>query len=218
MPDPSPDASGVRLSRRAALATLAAVATGAVVGCTSPQDQRRDVAPRPSEPSVDPDVTVAAEALAAQRAMVNLLSATRDRHPRLAAVLAPAVTAHQAHAAMLSKAVPKGSPARRSPSASPSTSPSPSASSSASSSPSSSTSAAGSGSPTTGPRSTTVPRDPERALRRVVAAERDLTTTTKRQAFRAESGAYARLLGSMAAAAAQSAVTLSAATTGGRSS
>lgn len=214
MPDPSPDASGVRLSRRAALATLAAVATGAVVGCTSDQAQRRDVAPRPSEPSVDPDVTVAAEALAAQRAMVDLLSATRERHPRLAAVLAPAVTAHQAHAAMLSKAVPKGSPARRSPSASPSTSPSPSTSSSASSGPS----AAGSGAPTTGPRSATVPRDPERALRRVVAAERDLTTTTKRQAFRAESGAFARLLGSMAAAAAQSAVTLSAATTGGRSS
>ena len=214
MPDPSPDASGVRLRRRAALATLAAVATGAVVGCTSHQDQRRDVAPRPSEPSADPDVTVAAEALAAQRAMIDLLSATRDRHPRLAGVLAPAVAAHQAHAAMLSKAVPKGSPARRSPSASPSTSPSPSASSSASSSPS----AAGSGSPTTGPRSTTVPRDPERALRRVVAAERDLTTTTKRQAFRAESGAFARLLGSMAAAAAQSAVTLSAATTAASSS
>jgi hypothetical protein len=48
-----------------------------------------------------------------------------------------------------------------------------------------------------------VPGDRARALRQVVTAERDLALATKRHAFRAQSGAFARLLGSMAAAAAQ---------------
>jgi len=42
----------------------------------------------------------------------------------------------------------------------------------------------------------------------VARAERELGTTLKRHAFKAESGAFARVLGSMAAAAAQNAAVL----------
>jgi hypothetical protein len=128
-------------------------------------------------------VTVAAEALANQREMLDLLAATRKRHGRLSRRLAPVVAAHEAHEALLAEAVPKGL------SASPTTSPSPSPDGSA--------------------RRTRVPRNRARALDQVAQRERELTTATKRHAFSAESGAFARLLGSMAAAAAQHATTLS---------
>lgn len=212
MPLPSSPADGFRLSRRAALAALVATVGGVVVGCTSPPEDRRgkDSAPRPPEPSVDPDVAVAAEALANQRQVLALLEATRERHPRLAGDLAPAIAAHQAHADMLSDAVPPGVPVR------PSLSPSPAASTGGSHAPSpsaadESTSAGpGEGNPGETAPTLAVPRKRARALAQVVAAERELATSTKRHAFRAESGAFARLLGSMAAASAQYAVVLSA--------
>ena len=53
-----------------------------------------------------------------------------------------------------------------------------------------------------------VAEDPERALAAVARAEDELTLTGKRSAFAAESGAFARVLASMAAAAAQQAVLL----------
>lgn len=46
------------------------------------------------------------------------------------------------------------------------------------------------------------------AVERLVVLERVLSTTAQRQSFAAESGAFARLLASMAAAAAQNAVVL----------
>ncbi len=198
MPTPSRPTAGPRLTRRAALATLVAAVGGITVGCTSPSDDRkgRDTAPEPPEPSVDPDVAVAAEALANQREVLALLEATTDRHPRLRAELAPAVDAHRSHAAMLSRAVPYDMPV--SPSSSPSQAPS--------------TSADPSPEGTASPGATTTPAVPGkrgRALAQVVAAERALATSTKRHAFRAQSGAFARLLGSMAAASAQYAVVLS---------
>lgn len=185
--------SGAPLSRRAALAVLAAAVGGAVAGCTPERQQPRARRQEPVEPQVDPDVAVAAEALADQRAMVELIEATQRRHRGLGELLAPALATHQAHMRMLKDAVPDDVPV--SPSGSPSASASPSAS----------------GSPQPGPHvpGPHVPRDQARALGRVVRAEQELRTSTKRLAFKAESGAFARVLGSMTAAAAQQAVLLS---------
>ena len=170
------------MRRRTALLAVAGLAGLALVGCTPEEPRRGEDAPRPAEPEVDPDVAVAAEALANQEQILALLVATRTRHPRLDDLLAPAVAAHESHAALLAEAVPDG--ISEAPSTSPST--------------------VGSPSPTSpGGRRTSVPRNRTRALRQVVAAERDLALATKRHAFRAQSGAFARLLGSMAAAAAQ---------------
>lgn len=190
MPTPSSapgPLSGAPLSRRAALAVLAAAVGGVVAGCTPERQQPRARRQEPVEPQVDPDVAVAAEALADQRAMVELIEATQRRHRGLRELLAPALATHQAHVAMLKDAVQDDVPV--SPSGSPSASASPSAS----------------GSPQPGPR---VPGDQARALARVVRAEQELRTSTKRLAFKAESGAFARVLGSMTAAAAQQAVLL----------
>lgn len=183
MPTPSPDSTGARLSRRAALAAVAA-AGAALVGCT-PEDQpsgSRTKQEKAAAP-VDPDVAVAAEALASQREVLGLLVATRKRHRGLSRQLSPVVAAHEAHASLLADAVPKDVPA----------------------------SASAAASPAIGGRGGhRVPRSQGRALDRVVEAERELATVVKRQAFRAESGAFARLLGSMAAAAAQHATVLAA--------
>lgn len=191
MPTPFPATPGPRLTRRAA---LGAVAGGALAACTPPERglRRREGRPEPVEPEVDPDVAVATEALAAQRAIIDLVRSTQERHGSLRKRLAPVLAAHEAHAALLSDAVPvEASP---SPSAAPSTS--------------------GSASPD---RRTAVPRDRARALEHVVTAEQTLATTTKRHAFKARSGAFARVLGSVAAAAAQHAVLLAPAPTGSTS-
>lgn len=177
------------MSRRAALAVLAAAAAGAVAGCTPAREQHR-VRRRHVEAKVDPDVAVAADALAGQKAVLELIAATQERHKGLAQVLTQPLTTQQAHVAVLARAVPDDV------SPSPSTSPSPSPS---------------------GPdRRTRVPGDPARALQKVVRAEQDLRTSTKRLAFNAESGAFARILGSMAAAAAQQAAVLETARAAGQ--
>jgi hypothetical protein len=56
-----------------------------------------------------------------------------------------------------------------------------------------------------------VPSDPARALRAIARREDELALVDKRSAFAAESGAFARVLASMAASAAQQAVVLRAA-------
>lgn len=189
------DRPGLRLTRRAVL--VSAVAVGAA-GCTPPQRgldrRRREEEPPPEEPRVDPDVAVAAEVLAAQEAVLALLRATAERHPALAERLEPVVAAHEAHVGLLDDAVPAEATAAPSPSTS------------------------GSPAPDAGPVSVspdpdeeeplTVPRNRRRALGQVVSAERDLAIRTKQQAFKARSGAFARVLGSMAASAAQHAAVL----------
>ncbi|HEX6248124.1 MAG TPA: hypothetical protein VFZ64_09665 [Nocardioidaceae bacterium] len=206
MPTPSRAPVGVRLSRRTALTAAAVALGGAAVGCTPEPGGRRspghrETQPAPVEPSVDPDVAVATAALEGQQALVELVEATLERHPRLEELLAPVLTTHQAHAALLDEAVPEGehpsAPAGPSPSASPGAPTSPEASESP------------------GGRRTPVPRRRDRALGAVVEAERTLTTTTKQLAFRAQSGAFARVLGSMAAAAAQQAAVLGSSTAPG---
>lgn len=59
-----------------------------------------------------------------------------------------------------------------------------------------------------GGSATGVPADPGRAVRVIARREDELALVDKRSAFAAESGAFARLLASMAASAAQQAVAL----------
>jgi hypothetical protein len=206
VPTPSSRAvTGARMTRRAALAAAAGLSVGAVVGCTPQRQGRRgEEPPEPVEPEVDPDVAVAAEALANQEQILELLGATGERHPGLARALAPVVAAHEAHAALLADAVPPEVTAE--PTTSPTVSPAPDGPA-APESPDSSPSPDG--------RRAQVPRNPARALDRVVAAERELATATKQHAFRARSGGFARLLASMAAAAAQHEVVLASSTPAG---
>lgn len=212
MPTADRDRPGLRLTRRAALVT--AVAVG-VVGCTPPERgldrRRREEEPAPVEPRVDPDVAAAAEVLAAQNAVLALVRATAERHPVLAERLAPVVAAHEAHTALLDDAVPEEATAAPSPTPSPATSPGAAASDGAdgaSDGEADAGSDAGSGAPDEEVTGSAVPRNPRRALRRLVLAEQDLATRTKQQAFKAQSGAFARVLGSMAASAAQHAAVL----------
>jgi hypothetical protein len=171
----TPTAPGLPLSRRAALATVALTSLAA---CTA-DEKSRSGRQSPQPPEVDPDVAVAAAALADHRAMLEQLRATQERHRGLDRLLGPLASAHQRHVDVLAQAVPVGtapSPPRRPASA------------------------------TTAPPA--VPRDARRAVNRLVGAERALCTATKRHAFAARSGAFARVLGSMAASAAQHAVVL----------
>lgn len=186
---PSP---GPRLSRRATLAALAAAGAALAGGCTSEGPRRRTQRSQPTEPTepqVDPDVAVAAAALAEERTVLALVEATLERHAALATVLAPLVTAHEAHVALLADAVPADV------SIAPSVTP-----------------GVPSGSPSGTPDETEtalqVPRRAAVASAAVARAERDLSISHKQHAFSAQSGAFARVLGSMAGAAAQGATVL----------
>lgn len=190
MPVPSPARSHARLSRRVVLSGLAAAAAMPLVGCTTGASDRED-GPGPVEPEVDPDVVIATESLTAQQATIALVLATQQRHPGLAARLAPLLTAHQAHADLLAEAVPDGTVPPQEP-----------ASGDATTDP-----AVSSAGPSPSPEPT-VPGTPQRALRALAGAERELVTLTKQHAFKARSGAFARVLGSVAAAAAQHAAVL----------
>lgn len=190
VPSPSPTPGPPRLTRRGLLVT----ATGALAvatGCTSTGTSGAGGVRRPAEP--DPDIALAAEALADRRAALDAIAATTDRHPQLSDVLAATVLVLENHAHLLADAVPGSAGAGPRPSGGPGGSP-----------------AAGAGHDTTPApgRARPVPRDQARALAAEAAAQRTLATATKRHAFAAESGAFARLLGSMAAAATQQAVRL----------
>jgi hypothetical protein len=183
------------VTRRTAVGGLVAAAATTLSGCHATGVDRRPRAtltPLPSRrPGVDPDVALAAVVLRHERAMLARVRATADRHPTLADTLAGARAAHRAHVDLLVKAVPDETS-----SASPS--------------------AAEPASPTTG---AAVPRVPERAaaaLSALARAEERLSLTGRRSSFAAESGAFARVLASMAAAASQQGVHLVAAAQEGR--
>lgn len=185
---PSPSLSRCALSRRTAL--LGAVVLG-TAGCTPyslGEDHERagDLEPAPpSGPRADPDVALAAAVLAAEQSLVDLVDATLEEHPRLAGVLASTRATHTAHIDLLADAAPDGPSASAAPESSLGPSPAPG--------------------PRSGPR---VPPDPEQALRAVARHEDELSLADKRSAFAAESGSFARVLASMAAAAAQQSAAL----------
>ena len=198
MPAPTP-LPGPALRRRTAFGiVLGTGAAGALAGCTGGVDLR----PKPGaaaasvSPAVDPDVTLAAQVLDAERGLLEQLHAAVTTHPQLASRLAATTGVHQQHVHLLRHAVPRSARAALA-SAPPSAGPTDAGpSTDASGSPS----AAGPSSPgeqgSAGPRAT---------LATLAAAEDTLSTTAKRAAFRARSGAFARVLASMAAAAAQQA-------------
>ena len=169
------------------------VGTAAVVaGCTPKGLDRR---PRPgatvSPAAVDPDVALAATVLAEEQALLDRVVATVERHPDLETTLSLARSAHQAHVDLLKDAVPDDV---RIPASTPSPSTSPSNSASPSVAPS--------------PSPPAVPARVPVALRAVAAAEDRLALVGRRSSFAAQSGAFARVLASMAAAAAQQSAAL----------
>jgi hypothetical protein len=186
------------LSRRTAMG-LAAAAVVVATGCT-PSGVDRRARPQPSRsaepaPAQDPDVALAATVLTGEQAMLDRVLATARRHPGVAPALAEVETMHRAHVRLLTDAVPDDARSRASASASASAS-----------APSAAPSPAPSGS-----GSAAVPGRPGAALALLASEEQRLGRIGKRSAFAAESGAFARVLASMAAAAGQQAVALNAA-------
>lgn len=133
-------------------------------------------------------------ALANEQFALDALEATAARHRDLVELLAPVIAAHSEHVRLLAEAAP----------ATPTTAAATAATTGPAASPSSSPSAPAE----QGTRRYRVPRGPQAALTSISATEQDLSTSIKRHAFVAQSGAFARLLASMAASAAQHAVVL----------
>jgi hypothetical protein len=184
------------VSRRTAVGGVAVLTAVVVSGCTPRGIDRRPRAraSAPTSPRTDPDVALAAAVLTDEQDMLDRVLATLRRHPRLEPLLAGARAAHQAHVELLTDAVPER--ARRSSVPSPSSGTSPSVS------------------PSVAPSAGASPRVPARApaALAVLAGQEDrLALLGRRSAFTAESGAFARVLASMAAAASQQSVTLAAA-------
>jgi hypothetical protein len=101
------------LSRRTAIGGFVAATVALITGCTSSGGSgsaaTRTPAPRRS-PSTDPDVLVAATVLGHEQAMLERVTATARRHPRLARTLVGTRDVHRAHVALLTKAVPDKTP------------------------------------------------------------------------------------------------------------
>lgn len=192
---PSPSSSRAALSRRTALLGAVALGTAACTPYSLDRDQRpaaRSTAPAtPEPPRTDPDVALAATVLAAEQGLLDRIDATVSAHPRLERVLSGTREVHAAHVDLLAEAAPDE--------------PSPSTSSSASATPDDAAKG-----------KLSVPDDPARALRALARHEDELSLADKRSAFASESGSFARVLGSMAAAAAQQAAVLRAADVPGR--
>ncbi|QNN52202.1 hypothetical protein [Nocardioides mesophilus] len=199
------------LTRRTGLLAAGAVVGAGVAGCSPyngrPERRAGRLSPRPTpEPGADPDVELAADVLAVEQRMLERIDATAAAFPALAAQLDAVRRIHAAHVELLEQATP---PAANSSPATEPTSPTaptaPSGTSSPSSQPPSPGSSPGSPGPDTPVR---VPPERSRAVLAVARAEEELSTAEKRGAFAAESGVFARVLASMAAAAAQQAVLL----------
>ncbi len=174
-----PRSDRLALSRRATLAAFGALAVGACSPYESrpaPRSQRLAPLPKP-EPGIDPDVLLAADVLAAERAVLQRVDDTIAAFPRLAPALAGVRATHTAHVDLLEQATPP----KRAPSPSPSDTPS-------------------------AAEPARVPGRLDVAVRALAGAEEELSTSEKQSAFAAESGVFARALASMAAAAAQQAV------------
>jgi hypothetical protein len=153
----------------------------ALAGCTAPGPDESPSAPRASRE--DPDVVLLAAVLASEQRLLDRVVATLRRHPDLpaaqSAALAGARATHRAHVDLLQAGGPSESP-----------------------------SPSGSGSPSTTATATPVPRTATAALLALAGAEDDQSGSVRHEALAARSGAFARVLASMAAAAAQQAVHL----------
>ena len=181
---PPPPSPPVEVTRRAVLTGVSVVAGSVAAGCTIGRDADGTAAPKPAATSkraaqLDPDVGLAVAALAGEQAALDAIEAVLARHRKLRRALSPIKAAHRAHVSLLAQAAPEDYPAPTTPSL-----------------------------PSTSPDPFRVPPRREAALNRLSALELALSTSAKRHSFAAESGAFARLLASMAAAAAQHSVVL----------
>jgi hypothetical protein len=171
------------VSRRTALGGAVAAA-GLVAGCTAPgSDGPRSAAGAGRQ---DPDVTLLSAVLASERRLLDRVVATLRRRPDLSvaqsAALAGARATHRAHVDLLRAGAPTESP-----------------------------SPSGSGSASSTATAAPVPGTAAAALLALAGAEADQSGSVRHAALAARSGAFARVLASMAAAAAQQAVHLRAA-------
>ena len=100
-PDPTPRPT---LSRRSfgAVAAVAAAST-ALVGCAT--DEPLDLPGLPPLGDVEPDLEQVRAGLAAERQLLEHLSAVRQRHRRVRRALAPTASVHEAHVDLLGRAV-----------------------------------------------------------------------------------------------------------------
>ncbi|MGI8901672.1 MAG: hypothetical protein ACR2HA_12260 [Nocardioides sp.] len=197
MPPPRvhPAAAGsvrpLQLSRRSSLAALVGIFGTVGVGTTSctAYDDRPDRPDRPGAgrtstptpstfPEADPDVALAASVLAGEQDMVDRIDAAVAAHPALARTLTSARAVHVKHVELLTEAGPVA------PSATPSPQP---------------------GRPRRRPSRA---RDRASAITTLARHEVRLSLVSRRRASAAESGAFARVLASMAAAASQQAAVL----------
>jgi len=160
----------------------AVAAAGLSAACTGPAPE--ESGGEPAGARQDPDVALVSAALASERHLLDRVVATVRRHPDLSTTLAGARTTHRAHVRLLRAGVPASTPT-----------PSPSASRS----------------PSTTASAAPVPGTAPSALLALAAAEEHLGRSVGQDALAARSGAFARVLASMAAAAAQQAVHLRAA-------
>jgi hypothetical protein len=153
-------------------------------------------------PDLPPDVTLAAIALSEEQHLLDVVLATEHRHRSLRHALAAAKSAHEQHVQILTDAVPA--------SVRPKAMASARASASASASKSSKKSSKGSAKKAkpAQPHAVHVPHQEDAALAAVARHEDQLAVSTKRNAFAAESGTFARLLASMAGSAAQHAAAI----------
>lgn len=176
--------SSAEVTRRAVLTSIASGAGAALAGCTvSDTEQtgaRRGAGTSSADPRPDPDVALAAAALMDERHALDALKATVARHRDLRRTLSPMIEAHRAHVSLLAEAAPDDPLAPESPSL-----------------------------PGLPPTPFRVPRDARLARNRLATLELTLSTSAKRHSFSAESGAFARVLASLAGAAAQQAAALS---------
>jgi hypothetical protein len=169
---------------------FAALGALTLTGCT-PRGIDARPGPTPAvrrSTDTDPDVTLAATVLADEQGMLDRVLATVRRHPHLGTTLAAARTAHTAHVDLLTEAVPQ----QASPAATPSATAAPA------------------------PVTTRVPARASAALAVLAREEDRLSLLGRRSAFAAQSGAFARVLASMAAASAQQARALTDAAGGTR--
>jgi hypothetical protein len=102
------------LSRRTALTGIVTAGLAALggAGCSVRMPGSRPATTPTPTPTrapggLEPDVQLVVELVTAMQRSVALLEATRTRHPKLAARLAPLLDAEQAHLAVLRRAAPK---------------------------------------------------------------------------------------------------------------
>ncbi len=150
----------------------------------------------------DVDLALAGVVARGEQALLDLVTATVDRHPTLSAALAGAEAGHRTHLALLAGAVP-GSAA---PTAAPTPAPTPAPIPAPTPAPTT-TVPPGPGSAEGSPA---VPTGRAAALSAVARAEQRHAAAGRASSVAAGSGPFARVLASMAAAAAQQASLLAA--------